>query len=77
MSDPYKGHIPPKERKASKAFAAPTKESATTGRYMSAGDDYGVGYRTPVGKESARSLSSGVIPQETKCIDPNTFKFLD
>lgn len=77
MSDPYRGHIDPKHRKSSKTFIAPTKETATTGRFMGAGDDYGVGYRVPVGKEQARSLSSGAIPQKTKCMNPEELHFKD
>ena len=46
---PFKDPIAPKERKTSPNFAAPTKDEATTGRYMCAGDHYGVGFRTPVG----------------------------
>lgn len=48
-------------------FAAPRKERATTGRYMSAGDIYGTGFKTPVGKTSARSMNQGPIPQESAC----------
>lgn len=66
--------IAPKERIAPEAdvpkpwpFRAPTKEEATTGRFMAAGDEYGVGFRTPVGKEKASSMESGPIPQESKC----------
>lgn len=71
MSDPFKGFTPPKERKTSYSFKAPTKEEATTGRWMNAGDNYGVGYKCPTGKEKARSLKAGSIPQESKCVDPN------
>ena len=53
----------------SKTFAAPTKEQATTGMFMSAGDDYGVGFKQPVGKTVASKGSA--IPMESKCIDPN------
>lgn len=48
-------------------FAAPRKERATTGRYMSAGDVYGTGFKTPVGKESPRPMNKGPIPQESAC----------
>jgi hypothetical protein len=66
--------IAPTKRVAPKAdvpkpwpFRAPTKEEATTGRFMEAGDDYGVGFRSPVGKEKAGSMESGPIPQRSKC----------
>lgn len=56
-----------KTRTACKEFAAPTKEQATTGRYMDAGDNYGVGYKTPVGRDRPRSVAQGPIPQEASC----------
>lgn len=71
MADMFKDPIAPKERKTSKDFAAPPKEKATTGRYMNVGDDYGVGYRTPVGKDKATGIESGPIPMKSKCVDPN------
>lgn len=49
----FKDPIAVKERKTSRSFVAPTKDGATTGRFMRAGDDYGVGHRVPVGKEKA------------------------
>ena len=62
----------PTERIAPKAdvpkpwpFRAPTKEQATTGRFMAAGDEYGVGFRQPVGKEKASN--KGPIPMESVC----------
>lgn len=72
MADPFKNRISPRERKASKNFAAPSKEQATTGRFMPPGDDYGIGFRQNVGKEQASGLRAGAIPQECKCIDPNS-----
>lgn len=71
MADPFINPLSPRERKDSSTFAAPEKEEATTGRWMQAGDYYGVGFRQPVGKEHARGLDSGAIPQSSKCMDPN------
>lgn len=51
-------------------FNAPTKDQAHSG-YLSAGNDYGVGYRQPVGKEKASGPASGPIPQESHCFSPN------
>lgn len=59
--------IAPRERDMFSTFAAPTKEQATTGRFMPPGDNYGVGFRTPVGKEKAAGMKEGPIPQESKC----------
>ena len=67
----FKDPISVKERKADKTFVAPSKEQATTGRYMSAGDNYGIGHRTPVGKDKASSIESGPIPLGCKRVDPN------
>lgn len=59
--------IRPKERKADKEFAAPTKAIATTGYFMSAGDLHGSGFKNPVGTEKVRSVKEGPIPQESAC----------
>jgi hypothetical protein len=75
MSDPFKSKIPPTEKRSAKDFVAPSKEDATTGRYMQAGDYYGVGYRNPCGKDKASGLESGAIPQKTECRDPNEIGF--
>lgn len=58
-----------KERSTSRNFVAPTKDQATTGRFMAAGDSHGVGFKTPVGKFSDGSKSP--IPMESKCFSPN------
>ena len=68
---PFKDPIAPRQKKSSYDFVAPNKEQATTGRFMPPGDDYGIGFRTPVGKEKARGMASGPIPQKSKCVDPN------
>ena len=57
-----------KKRMANPEFANPRKEQATTGRCMPAGDDYGVGFRQPVGNVgNPKSVASGPIPQESVC----------
>lgn len=56
-----------KSRMCSKEFAAPRKEQATTGTYMSGGDSYGVGFKTPVGSFKAKSIDKGPIPMESVC----------
>lgn len=73
----FKDPIRPKVRKSSANFAAPTKEQATTGRWMPGGDDYGVGFRTPVGKGNAESLENGPIPMKSKCFNPEDINFRD
>jgi hypothetical protein len=50
-------------------FKAPTYDNRTSSS-ISAGNDYGVGFRTPFGSFKARSLDSGPIPQECKAFDP-------
>lgn len=71
----FKNPIDPKMRKTSSNFKAPTKENATTGRFMDAGDNYGVGFKNPVGKDNASS--NGPIPMKSFCMDPNEMKFRD
>lgn len=73
MKDPFKNPLAPKKKENGTwpwNFNAPTKDQACSGS-LSAGDNYGVGYRSPTGKFSASGLKSGVIPQETKCISPS------
>lgn len=60
-----------KARVADIEFAAPRKERATTGRFMSAGDDYGTGFRTPVGTEQAKGIEKGPIPFGCSAFDPD------
>ncbi len=45
------------------SFKAPSKDHATSG-CLSAGNDYGIGHRQPIGKMSASGLESGPIPQQ-------------
>lgn len=52
------------------SFVAPSKDAATSG-CLSAGNDYGVGHRTPVGKFKASPMASGPIPQEAKAFSPD------
>jgi hypothetical protein len=63
----------PKQKKNGRwpwSYNAPTKDQAHSG-FLSAGNDYGVGHRNPVGKEKASSYEAGPIPQQSKCFSPN------
>lgn len=51
------------------SFAAPSYDNRTS-RSIPAGNYYGIGYRTPVGKEVARSMKDGPIPQTSKAFSP-------
>lgn len=68
---PFKDPCEVKERLCSRDFVAPTKEQATTGRFMQAGDDYGIGRKTPVGKFKASGIESGPIPLRSKSFNPD------
>jgi hypothetical protein len=50
-------------------FKAPSYDNRTSCS-VSAGDEYGIGHRTPVGKEKPSSISSGPIPQKAFAYDP-------
>jgi len=50
-------------------FAAPTKDVSHSG-CLSAGNDYGVGFRQPVGKFKAEGPASGPIPQSPVSFSP-------
>lgn len=52
------------------SFIAPTKDGAHSG-CLSAGNDYGVGHRQPVGTFKTSSMASGPIPQESKKFSPD------
>jgi|APCry1669192647_1035423.scaffolds.fasta_scaffold81213_2 hypothetical protein len=41
-----------------------------TSSSIPAGNYYGVGFRTPVGRETARPMSAGPVPQESECFSP-------
>lgn len=73
----FKQNIAPKSRKSGSKFVAPTKEQATTGRFMGAGDSYGIGYKTPEGKAHATPISDGPIPQKAFCFNPDNIAFKD
>jgi len=64
--------IAPKQRTTSKGFVAPTKEQATTGRYMTAGDYYGTGFKAPIGKMRGDSTGMNPVPQKKLKVDPNS-----
>lgn len=51
-------------------FNAPTKDVSHSG-CLSAGNDYGIGIRQPVGKFEASGPESGPIPQSPKCFSPD------
>ena len=55
-------------------FNAPSYDNRTSGS-ISAGDDYGIGRKTPVGTMEARSLDQGPIPQKAHCFSPNEIFF--
>lgn len=51
-------------------FNAPTKDYSHSG-CISAGNDYGVGIRQPVGTFKASGPEAGPIPQTSHCFSPN------
>lgn len=71
---PFKDPIRPRQKKQDTPkewnFKAPSYDNRTSCS-ISAGDDYGIGFRTPVGKEKASGLSSGPIPQKAQAYDPH------
>jgi hypothetical protein len=50
-------------------FKAPCYDNRSS-RGISAGNYYGVGHRTPFGKETATGLEGGPIPQKAECFSP-------
>lgn len=73
MKKPFHDPIAPKGKHDGKypfEFNAPSYDNRTSSS-VSAGDSYGVGFRTPVGKYNAAPISSGPIPQHSKCFPPS------
>ena len=64
----FKDPIAYKHRKTSATFVGPRKEQATTGRFMDAGDEYGIGHPAKVGTFGVTGKSP--IPQKATCFDP-------
>ena len=70
---PFKDPIAPRKKENGVkewSFKAPAYDNRTSCS-IPGGNDYGVGFRTPVGKETAASIKSGPIPQEAKCFSPD------
>ena len=57
-----------KVRENSFTFNAPRKEQTTTGRFMAAGSNYGVGRANPIGHQGkVKSYDQGPVPGEACC----------
>lgn len=69
---PFTNPLAPKERVSSKAFVAPTKEQATTGKFMASGDYYGTGFRQPVGKFRGSNEGQNPVPKNSHRMDPKS-----
>ena len=52
------------------SYNAPSYDNRTSSS-IPAGNYYGVGFRTPVGKEKAGSIESGPIVQKSHAFSPN------
>jgi hypothetical protein len=68
----FKDPISPKMREDGAypfEFKAPTYDNRTSCS-ISAGNDYGVGFKQPIGKETASPITAGPIPQKAKAFSP-------
>ena len=52
------------------SFKAPSYDNRTSSS-IPAGNDYGIGFRTPVGKVKASGMDAGPIPQSTRQFSPD------
>lgn len=69
MPKPFKDPLEVKSKKDGKSpwtFNAPSYDNRSS-ESISAGDDYGLGRRTPTGKFEASPMSQGPIPQSSQC----------
>lgn len=72
MNKVLKNPIHPKQKMVGKypfGFDAPSYDNRTSCS-MNAGNDYGIGFRNPVGKETAFGPESGPIPQKAHMFKP-------
>jgi hypothetical protein len=73
MNDVLKNPLKVREKENGRSewsFKAPSYDNRTSSS-IPAGNYYGIGHRTPIGKESASPISSGPIPQKSHCFSPN------
>lgn len=68
--NPFHDPIGIKTRDTSLFGKMPTKEEATTGRFMPMGADYGIGHTNPIGKDSA-SAANCPIPEKAMAFEPD------
>ncbi len=69
MPKPFKDPLAVLSKKDGKSpwtFDAPSYDNRTS-ESISAGNDYGMGRRTPTGKFEAAPMSQGPIPQSSMC----------
>jgi len=74
MKNPFKNPIKPTKKEDGKkewSFKSPSYDNRTSCS-IPGGDNYGIGFRTPVGKESCGSMQSGPIPQKAMCFKPES-----
>lgn len=67
----FENPIEPTKRQMEFPFQAPTRDKVSTGYFMSPGDNYGVGFRQPVGKEGNPSQMAKTLPMKSKCFSPD------
>jgi hypothetical protein len=70
MYDFFQKPKKPQGKPVDKTFEGPIKEQAQTGRFMPAGDHYGVGHRQPVGHEGDAKQNVECLPRKSSCRSP-------
>jgi hypothetical protein len=73
MPKPFKDPIEVKTKKDGVypwGFNAPSYDNRTSCS-IPAGNDYGIGHRTPMGSMQVSGMKGGPIPQESKCFSPD------
>lgn len=73
MKKPFHDPIAPKGKSDGKypfEFHAPSYDNRSS-YSINAGDNYGTGFKQPIGKESASPITKGPIPQQSKCFLPD------
>lgn len=65
----FRDEMMPKNKLASKEFASPSRDTLSSRRFMTPGDDYGVGHKTPVG--SLTVSMKGEVPKGCRSWSPD------
>lgn len=69
----FKNPIAPRERKSTKEFKSPRYDNRSGPEmFMAAGDNYGLGFKQPVGKMRGGSVGDNPVPMKKLASPPSS-----